>query len=60
MASMKEKESNIWTQGHIISTFNRIYKVDSYEEKIESLVNEVAEHKEEIAKLRSTIQGMTK
>ena len=35
-------------------------KVDSYEEKIESLVNEVAEHKEEIAKLRSTIQGMTK
>ena len=52
-----------------LSTFNRFFtlvsllsfkKVDSYEDKIESLVDEVAEHKEEIAKLRSTIQGMTK
>ena len=35
-------------------------KVDSYEERIELLEKEVADQKEEIVKLRSTIDGMTK
>ena len=66
MAAMKDKESNckfrvLWTIQHLYNFSFLLYlKVDGYEEKIESLVNEVAEHKEEIAKLRSTIQGMTK
>ena len=34
--------------------------MDSYEERIELLEKEVADQKEEIVKLRSTIDGMTK
>ena len=70
MAAMKDKESKPFLncmhlkplRSFFASLVNLLafWKVDGYEEKIESLVSEVAEHKEEIAKLRSTIQGMTK
>ena len=35
-------------------------KVDSYEEKIESLEKEVSEQREDIVKLKSVVEGMEK
>ena len=36
------------------------YKVDGYEEKIESLEKEVEDQREEITRLKSTIEGLAK
>ena len=44
----------------MISTSKDLFKVDSYEEKIECLEKEVSDQKEDITKLKSVVEGMAK
>ena len=54
MKSLLQAKNNQWK-----NLVNSNLQVDSYEEKIETLEKEVAEQKDEIIKLKSTIEGMT-
>ena len=57
MAAMKQKESGPWL---LKWPLNVLFKVDSYEDKIESLEREVSDQKEDIARLKSVVDGMAK